>query len=189
MANVLGKKIEKNISDEKTETVNQKKEKEKKHWFLGTGGRILRMGLAIVLFTTFFKIGITPTASMEPTLDINDVVIYSKHKDFAVGDVIVFKTPDGESYVKRLIAVEGDVISIKDGVLFINRKKMDEPYVKEAWSGDMMEVTVPDGHFFVMGDNRNNSEDSRVFGFVPNENYIGAAVFQVLPFKKMGTFH
>ena len=157
------------------------------HWFLGTTGRILRMGLAYLIFLLLFKVGFTPTPSMEPTIEVNDLIIYSKHADMERGEIVLFQPPDtNEEYVKRLIAVEGDVISIQGGIVFLNGSQLNEPYVKEAWYGELPETIVPEGHFFVMGDNRNNSADSRDFGFVPNENYIGAATLQVLPFSKFG---
>lgn len=159
----------------------------KTHWFLGTTGRVFRMGLAYILFLMLFKLGITPTVSMEPTIEVNDLIIYSKQASMERGGIVLFRTPDtNDEYVKRLIAVEGDVIAIQDGIVYLNGKLLDEPYVKEAWYGDIPETIVPEGHFFVMGDNRNNSADSRDFGFIPNENYIGTAKLQVLPFSKFG---
>ena len=95
------------------------------------------------------------------------------------GDIVVFTydwngvTP--HALVKRVIALPGDRVEISDGKLFLNGELLDEPYLKEDMDHfyDGFSVTVPDGHFFAMGDNRNNSTDSRAIGCVPQNKLIG----------------
>ncbi len=95
------------------------------------------------------------------------------------GDIIVFQYPldTSKDYIKRVIGLPGESVQIKkkDGV-YVNGKKLDEPYIKElADYPDTNPVTVPPNSVFVLGDNRNNSSDSHIWGFVPYENIIGKA--------------
>lgn len=97
------------------------------------------------------------------------------------GDIIVFRPPNGghEPYVKRIIALPGEHVEIRDGAVYINRRRLIEPYLNEPtlWRGMAAkhEIIVEPGHVFVMGDNRNNSSDSRVFGTIPTSAIIGKA--------------
>lgn len=157
-------------------------------WYFGTFGRAIRMGVVVVLYFTFFSMGITPTESMEPTINVEDAVVYAKFGKAERGDIILFTHPDsGVKYVKRLMAVGGDTISIHEGVFYLNGKPLEEPYVKEkVWDGDLEEVTVPENNYFVMGDNRNNSNDSRSWGYVPEDLYIGKLFLRIMPFSRIG---
>ena len=105
------------------------------------------------------------------------------------GDVVVFKYPEEpeRDYIKRVIGLPGEKLELKDKKVYINGQPLDEPYVHflfppgaEDESGEDFDVrvkygpvTVPAGHYFMMGDNRDNSQDSRIWGFVPRENIIG----------------
>lgn len=118
--------------------------------------------------------------SMDPTLDdgqrlMVNKMVYRTHMP-SYGDVIVFY-PDGKdglTYVKRIIAVEGDKIEIKNNVVILNGDILDEPYINEPmWTENMEEITLMNGELFVMGDNRNNSTDSRVIGPIRIEDIIG----------------
>lgn len=96
------------------------------------------------------------------------------------GDIIVFEPPgqQSEPYIKRIIGLPGDHISIHDGGVFVNGERLAEPYLRSetAWRGiTAQEYVVEDGHLFVMGDNRNNSSDSRVFGAITISSVIGKA--------------
>ncbi len=111
------------------------------------------------------------------------------------GDVIVFKAPINEEddYIKRIIGLPGEKISIDNGKVYINGKLLKEEYLSPTLytSGGLFlpngkEVVVPENHFFVMGDNRNYSSDSRAWGFVPRENIIGKAWLVYWPPQKAG---
>lgn len=130
-----------------------------------------------------------PTGSMMPTLMPNDRVLAVKFiysiTEPKPGDIVVFLPPNGESkdYIKRVIAVGGQSVSIKDGKVFVDGRPLNETYLSPEYfdSGSMEEVEVPEGYVFVMGDNRPNSLDSRVFGPVPVSTIIGKAVLIYWP--------
>lgn len=124
-----------------------------------------------------------PSASMEPTFIRGDHVLVNKFIYRFVeprpGDVIVFKYPVDMTvdYIKRVVAVEGQRVEIKSGTLYIDGKAVKEPYLSEnsKVTSDFGPVTIKKDSLFVMGDNRNNSSDSRVWGMLPEENLIGKA--------------
>ncbi|MEJ7761390.1 MAG: signal peptidase I [Thermomicrobiales bacterium] len=108
------------------------------------------------------------------------------------GDIIVFDPPTArpseQPYIKRVIGLAGDVIQIRNGSVFVNDVELDEPYIAAGITGCTTErfcgpVTVPEGSIFVLGDNRNNSTDSRVFGPVPIDDIIGKAWLTYWPMK------
>jgi signal peptidase I len=104
------------------------------------------------------------------------------------GDVIVFRYPRDPSrdFIKRVIAVPGDVVSIHEGKVSVNGQLIEEEYLDETTRGDLDDTVVPDGSYFVLGDNRSNSSDSRSWGFVPEENIIGKAMFSYWPLSELG---
>ena len=111
------------------------------------------------------------------------------------GDVIVFKAPVNEEddYIKRIIGLPGETVSIKNGHVYINGKMLEENYLASTLytSGGLFlpndkEVVVPQDHFFVLGDNRPYSSDSRAWGFVPRQNIIGRAWLVYWPPQKAG---
>jgi signal peptidase I len=134
--------------------------------------------------------------SMQPTLFPGDYVIVNKlayrfNHAPQRGDVIVFKyppNPDAIPYIKRVIGLPGDQVHIADGKVYINDQQMLEPWLKVTTNrgGDW---SVPAGQLFVMGDNRNNSSDSRSWGFVPFENIIGRAEVIYLPPQHWAFLH
>jgi signal peptidase I len=104
------------------------------------------------------------------------------------GEVIVFKPPldDDRKYIKRIIAVPGDTVEIKGGKVYLNGEPIDEPYIKEAVNYTMPPQLVPAEEYFVMGDNRKDSSDSRSWGTVPLENIIGKASLSYWPLGELG---
>jgi signal peptidase I len=130
-------------------------------------------------------------ASMEPTLHTGEFVIVNKlaYKFTAPkqGDIIVFHFPRDpqEEYIKRVIGLPGDQISIQGGQVYVNGQPLDEPYIsaKPAYPGNWV---VPEGQLFVLGDNRNNSSDSHNWGTVPMDYVVGKAVFVYWPPESWG---
>lgn len=152
--------------------------------------------LAITLFITNFVIvnASIPSGSMENTIMTGDKLIafrtaylFSEPKR---GDVIIFKYPDDETewYIKRVIALPGETIEVKDGKVYINKSKksLKEPYIKEEPVDDFGPYKVPDNGYFVMGDNRNSSNDAREWQthYVTREEIIGKASFRYYPSLK-----
>ena len=157
------------------------------------GNDILRAAIILlVLFYACWPLRLSG-GSMEPTYDNGNVVCVSCLAGFFGGydrgDVVVFdyKDEDGERQViKRVIAVGGDTIEIRDGKTFVNGEAIDESYIKEPFHTNYGKVTVPKGFIFVMGDNRNNSEDSRYadVGFVDLSLVKGKASVVFWPFSE-----
>jgi signal peptidase I len=131
---------------------------------------------------------------MEPTLVEGDRVlvnrlVYHFHPPQR-GDIIVFHPPDrpgSDPFIKRVIAVAGDTVAVHDGVLYLNGVAVDEPYIKEyPIEGDYPETTIADDYVWAMGDNRNNSGDSRVFGPVSLASVMGEAFAVYWPLGHVG---
>lgn len=129
--------------------------------------------------------------SMEPTFQLGDYVVVNRLAyragDIERGDVVVFPAPNSPEidYIKRVIALPGDRIAIYNGAVVVNGTTLQEPYILELQGGNYAERIVPAGYVFVMGDNRNNSDDSRSWGFLAVEDIIGKAVFRYWPFTNM----
>ncbi len=108
-------------------------------------------------------------SSMVPTLQPGDKIFVNKFLalkgDFERGDIVVLKTDKEErTLIKRIIALEGDTVSVKDGILYLNGEPMEEEYIKEPIIYTLEETKIDNGCCFVLGDNRNDSKDSHVFG-------------------------
>ena len=152
------------------------------------------------LVLQFIKPTIVQEHSMENTLQPNDYLFISKQSyrlfgDPQRGDIIVFHsvltTADGAEklLVKRIVALPGDTISITGGVVYINGEPQDEPYTKDGYTNtEMDEITIPEGKLFCMGDNRQNSRDSRdpMIGLVDEDEVLGKAVLRLFPFSRFG---
>lgn len=138
-----------------------------------------------------------PSSSMEPTLQINDRLIIEKmtyrFHEPERGDVIVFNATDAlkeqnfnEAFIKRIIGLPGDTVVVSNGEVEVNGKVLRELYIKEQPNYDYGPVTVPQGNYLVLGDNRNNSYDSHYWGFVPKDRIIGRAFVRFWPFARIG---
>lgn len=135
-----------------------------------------------------------PSASMVPTLKYGDRVLVNKFiyrfTEPERGDVIVFKSVQGDDQdlIKRVVGVPGDEITVRGGRLFVNGEPQREPYVNKKFPDRSFyaPTTVPKDHVFMMGDNRANSQDSRVFGPVPKENIEGEAFLRFWPPGRIG---
>lgn len=124
-----------------------------------------------------------PSGSMEPTLVPKDRVLVNKFigrfEPYERGEVLVFISPiDGQKdFIKRVIGLPGETVEVKEGKVRINGKVINEPYLPDGLlsGGDYGPYKVERGHYFMMGDNRNNSQDSRVFGAVEEDDILGKA--------------
>jgi signal peptidase I len=135
-----------------------------------------------------------PSGSMIPTLQINDRVLVNKFiyrfTEPERGDIVVFESVDNsdEDLIKRVVGLPGDEIAVRGGKLFVNGEPQKEPYTNQKLPDmtSFAQTTVPEGHVFVMGDNRGNSQDSRVFGPLPRENIEGEAFLRFWPPGRIG---
>lgn len=161
------------------------------------------LALAFFVRGTIAEARFIPSESMRPTLEIGDRLIvekisYRMHPPRR-GDIVVFDPPEaangnGNAFIKRVIGLPGERIDIHDGHVFINGKALVEPYIMEEplysppdW--DSLGIpggVIPAGKVFVMGDNRNNSQDSHVWGALPIQNIIGDTVFRFWPLNRIG---
>ena len=149
--------------------------------------------LALLVQQFIVKPFAIPSPSMENTLLEGDRVlvnrlVYHFHPP-ARGDVIVFHPPGrvgSDPFIKRVVAIAGDTIAVHDGQLYLNGVAQDEPYLKEPLIvGDYPETVIANGYVWAMGDNRNNSGDSRVFGPVPLKSIMGKAFAVYWPLKRI----
>ncbi len=160
---------------------------------------IISILIAVVLafFIRYFivELYMVEGPSMRPTLVNGERLVVNKFiyrfKEPERGDVLVFRYPRDPSrdFIKRVIAVAGDTIELKDGRVFLNGQLQNETYIFEKTRGSYSLATVPAGTVFVMGDNRNNSEDSRFrdVGFVSLDMIKGKAVLIFWPFDHIKT--
>ncbi|HKZ27625.1 MAG TPA: signal peptidase I [Rubrobacteraceae bacterium] len=136
-----------------------------------------------------------PSESMVPTLLVGDRVFVNKFiyrfTEPERGDVVVFESVNGgeEDLIKRIVAVAGDEIEVRNGTLLVNGEEQEEPYLNEnlPFDDSYGPPRVPEEHVFVMGDNRANSADSRVFGPLPVENIEGEAFMRFWPPSRIGS--
>jgi len=153
---------------------------------------VISAGIIAFLIITFIgQVTVVRGASMEPTLHDNERLVANKisyrFETPERGEIIIFKPPleIKRNYIKRIIGVPGDKIEITKGEIYLNDKKLEEPYVKNRSYENMPPTIVPDNSFFVLGDNRPNSSDSRYWGFVPRKNVVGRAWIIFWPLNKI----
>lgn len=138
-----------------------------------------------------------PSGSMLPTLQVNDRLIVDKlgyhFKNPERGDIVVFSPTEElqkqkfhDAFIKRVIGLPGEKIEVKNGRVYVNDKPLKESYVTDAPQYQYGPVTVPQGSYLVLGDNRNNSYDSHYWGFVPRDKIIGRAVVRFWPMGRVG---
>lgn len=153
----------------------------------------------IVVYLFLFQPNQIKGASMEPTFYNGNYIFTSKVtyklREPIRGDVVVFHSPKNPEieYIKRIIGLPGDTIMIQNTSVFVNDRPINEPYISAAteliYGGFLQEgipITVPDNHYFVMGDNRPRSSDSREFGPVTYDSLIGQVIYRYFPFNEAG---
>jgi len=162
----------------------------------------ISLAIALVLRFTIIEPRYIPSLSMYPTFDVGDQLAIEKVtkriRPPNRNEIVVFNPPSSfrelvetnygrspskskEALIKRIVAVEGDTVLVKGGKLYINNEPKDEPFTNENAFYEFGPVTVPPGKVFVLGDNRNQSLDGHIWGFLPKENVIGRAVFIYWP--------
>ena len=186
---------------EEKETFEEEKQVEKMNW--GKKALNLLLYVAAVLLVSYLLVHfvvqrtVVSGDSMNPTLNTNDNVLVDKisyrFKDIERFDIIVFEVPyeKGVYYIKRVIGLPGETVQIKDGYIYINGQLLEEHYGKEVIAdGERARepVLLGEDEYFVMGDNRNNSSDSRspIVGNVKKSQIIGKAWLRIYPFDKIG---
>jgi signal peptidase I len=136
-----------------------------------------------------------PTPSMLPTIQLEDRVmvdkLFFKYFDhISPGDIIVFNPPPSANatadYIKRVVGIAGDKLEIRNHTTYVNDQVLFEPYVLDKSKEDFGPIVIPADSVFVMGDNRNNSADSRKWGFVPTKNITGRTLFRYWPMDQIG---
>ena len=173
-------------------------------WALLIGGALL---IALLIKAFLFQAFYIPSESMVPTLQKNDRVLVNKlsYKLHAVhrGDIVVFKAPKGpdgqpidptvKDLVKRVIGLPGDIVEARDGQVYINGKLLNEPYLPPGTRTDCASFVnpcflpgpIPPDHYWVMGDNRSESKDSRYFKAIPKSDIIGRAFIRIWPLNRL----
>jgi signal peptidase I len=155
--------------------------------------------VALVIKTFLFQAFYIPSESMEPTLRPGDRVLVNKLSyDFHSirrGDVVVFKRPPAEAadpaikdLIKRVIGLPGDTVEQRGGKVFVNGRQLNEPYLTTdtGTTTNLPLQVVRPGQYFVLGDNRTNSKDSRFIGAIPGSLIVGRAFVRVWPLSSIG---
>lgn len=160
---------------------------------IGAGARGVIVALTLIFFVA--QAHVVHGHSMEPTIHPEQRLIVEKLSyRFGLpqrGDVVVIVREGGqERLIKRVIGLPGEVVEVRLGEMFVNGRFLDEPYLPlNAGQPDFAPVTVPAGHVFVLGDNRNNSNDSRYFGAVSLDQISGRAWLTYWPFSELQLIH
>ncbi|MEW9123266.1 MAG: signal peptidase I [Thermotaleaceae bacterium] len=156
--------------------------------------------VGIILEKFFFSFTIVQGLSMYPTLHNDDKLFINKFSynwtKPHTGDIVIFEPPikdrEKELFIKRIIAMEGDSFKIDHGKIYVNSRQIKEEYIEEEDYDDkeysITEGTVPAGMVFVLGDNRNDSNDSRCFGYVSLKSIKGKAKYRIWPVETITVF-
>ena len=158
---------------------------------------LISLGVSVLFIVFLYQPVKVEGTSMMPTLQDQERVFINKFvyrlEPIQRGDVIVFRYPrdTSKSYIKRVIAVPGDRVRIEDGLLYVNGIQITEDYVPQVYEDarSYTDTVIPPHSYFVLGDHRNLSNDSRDFGPVDASYIYGKAVFGYWPFAKLGKLH
>jgi signal peptidase I len=159
----------------------------------------ISVALAVILIVFIYQPVKVEGTSMMPGLTDQERIFVNKYEyklgenNIHRGDLVVFHYPKDprESYIKRVVGLPGDSVRIVAGEVYVNGKKLNEPYVLDAYRDrDSMDMeVVPPGNYFVLGDHRNSSSDSRSWGYVARDEIYGKAVLVYWPLTKIGRVH
>lgn len=157
---------------------------------------VLSVLIALVVILFLYQPVKVEGTSMEPALVDQERIFINKFAyrfglaEIERGDTVVFYFPQdtSKSYIKRVIGIPGDQVEIRRGEVFVNGQRIDEPYVPEEYRDrtSMKPIVVPEGEYFVLGDHRRSSNDSRTWGTVPARYIYGKAVFVYWPLNRLG---
>lgn len=160
---------------------------------------VIALCLALLIRTFVAEPRYIPSDSMLPTLQMGDRMVVDKisyrFQSPETGDIVVFDPPQqlqamgyakDQAFIKRIIGKPGQTLKIANGKVYLNTQPLKEDYIAEPPAYNLGTVKVPEDAFFVMGDNRNDSNDSHVWGFLPKQNIIGHARFRFWPLNRIG---
>jgi signal peptidase I len=159
---------------------------------------VIALGLALIIRTFIAEPRFIPSDSMVPTLQVGDRLVIEKvsyrfHSP-QTGDIIVFEPPPQlqqfgygkeQAFIKRVIALPQQIVMVHNGQVFVDNQALTEPYIFAPPGYEFGPYQVPEGQLFVMGDNRNNSNDSHIWGFLPQSNVIGRTLLRFWPLNRL----
>lgn len=161
---------------------------------------LIALVLALLIRVFIAEPRFIPSDSMVPTLEVGDRLVIEKvayrFRPPERGEIVVFSPPpvlrefgfeQDQAFIKRVIGIPGNTLQVEDGVVLIDGQPLQEDYIAEPPDYELPLVKIPDDAYFVMGDNRNNSNDSHVWGYLPRENIIGRAILRFFPFTRFGS--
>jgi signal peptidase I len=192
--------------NQEVETPNPTKETKKDQFWPSVSENFklvaIALCLAFIIRTFIAEPRYIPSDSMFPTLASGDRLVVEKvsyrlHQP-QPGDIVVFEPPvqlqlqgyqKDQAFIKRVIGKSGQQVAVQDGRVYLDEQPLAEDYILEDPYYNLPPVRVPAGQLFVMGDNRNNSNDSHIWGFLPQENIIGKAVWRFWPLTRIGSIY
>jgi signal peptidase I len=159
-------------------------------------GEILEVGLIIFALSWFGQVYMLEFAKVQdnnmlPTLGLNNQVFvnksfYHRSKAFARGDIVLFFTAnEQEKSLKRIVGLEGETIEIRNGFTYVNGEPLYEPYAHTPVTLEFLPVKIPQGHVFLLNDDRTNKNDSRLMGSIPVTHLVGKAVLTYWPWSSI----
>ncbi len=186
-------------SEQPASTANPSVKSPAKIWWDNFQVLLTALILALLIRLFVAEPRFIPSDSMVPTLAVGDRLVVEKvsyrfHPP-EFGDIVVFDPPPhlqefgfkkDQAFIKRIIAQPGQTVQVSGGKVYVDNRLLVEPYIAAAPDYVLPVVEVPPGQYFVMGDNRPNSNDSHVWGFLPANYIIGRACFRFYPFDRIG---
>ncbi|MFH1684438.1 MAG: signal peptidase I [Candidatus Margulisiibacteriota bacterium] len=168
-----------------------------KHWLFDWAETIVvAFIMALIIRAFFLQVFWIPSSSMEPTLDIQDRIVVNKVAYYFRApnrqEIVVFRQVAQEGIpkrdlIKRVMGLPGEILKIRGGVVYINDQKIEETHPMNSDYSDFGPIKIPPDAYFVLGDNRPASADSRYWGFLPKENLVGPAFIRIWPLTKLTT--